>query len=42
LKDEIKINYFKKEKKDKSELTLTFETGDPSYKPEPNLIEGKS
>jgi hypothetical protein len=33
-------NFFKK--KTKSELTLTYETGDPSYEPAPNLIEGKS
>jgi hypothetical protein len=42
LIDEIKkkIN-LKKRKKHKSELILTFETGDPSYKYEVNPIEDK-
>jgi hypothetical protein len=38
----LKKNQFKKKrKKHKSELILTFETGDPSYKYEVNPIEDK-
>jgi hypothetical protein len=42
LKDEIKINKFKNEKKKKqSQPALTFETGDCSHESETNHIEIK-
>jgi len=41
LKDESKINEFKRDHTNKNQPTLTFETNDSSHEPETNPIEEK-
>jgi hypothetical protein len=38
VNDEIKINHLKKGPKNRSQPTLTFETGNSDYKPDTNFI----